>query len=203
MVESQLGSYVYDNQKRQWINIRTGAPLTAEAVIAELRIHQEAARQMLTALTEQLYAGQITLEQWQIAVASVLKDMHLAQAAFGAGGKANLDAAALGRVNDTLEKQYTFLRDFALAILAGLSLALALNRVLMYGSATQQSFWQAMANSRGRGVSITWTLGIAEHCPDCVALANNSPYTPETLPTYPGAGDTECLTNCKCGLEFS
>ena len=27
------------------------------------------------------------------------------------------------------------------------------------------------------------------------------PIPRETLPTYPGSGDTECLTLCKCTLE--
>lgn len=202
MANRQPANYVYDNKTHQYISLQSGRPLTVDDVIDEMRLHQEAARDLLTALTQQLYAGQLTIEQWQIAVASLLKDMHLAQAVFGAGGKANVTPATMAHVTETLKEQSTFLRDFALAILAGLSLAMALNRVLMYGSATQQSFWWAFANSRGKRAQINWTLGIAEHCPDCVALAANSPYTPETLPTYPGAGATECLTNCKCRLEF-
>ncbi len=198
-----MADYVYDDQRRMWVDAITGAPLTAETVIEEMRIHQEAARAMLTTLTEQLYAGQISIEQWEIAVASLLKDMHLAQAAHGAGGKDNLDPATVKQVSDTLNKEFTFLQDFALAIVAGLSLAMALSRIMLYANATQQSFWWAFAHSQGKGAKINWTLGIAEHCPDCVRLAANSPYTPLTLPTVPGAGHTECKSNCKCGLEFA
>lgn len=203
MSNVEPGNYVYDNISRQWINLSTGQPLTADAVIAEMHIHQEASQDLLIALTERLYTGLITIEQWQIAVASLLKDMHLAQAAHGAGGKDNLDSAAAGRVNDTLSKEYTFLRDFALAIIAGLSLALALSRVKMYAIGTQQSFWQAVVSSKSESTQIIWTLGIAEHCDDCIRLAANSPYTPATLPTYPGAGATECLSHCKCNLVIT
>jgi hypothetical protein len=194
--------YVYDNERRQWVDALTGVPLTSELVIAEMRIHQEASRNLLTALTEQLYARQITIEQWQIAVASLLKDMYLAQAAYGAGGKAKLDAAAVKQVSATLEEQYKYLHEFALAIVVGLSLALALSRIIMYAIGSQQSFWWMYANSRGKTAQIRWVLHPAEHCDSCLALAAGSPYTVATLPTVPGAGATDCLSYCKCGLEF-
>lgn len=201
MVLQQSAGYVYDNQRRQWVNAQTGEPLNHDRVIDELRILQEASRQILTTLTEQLYSGQITLEQWQIAVASLLKDMHLAQAAFGAGGKDNLDPAALAQVNETLKREYTFLREFAIAVAAGLSLALAINRILMYAIGSQQSFWWSLVHSLPPNARIRWRLGNAEHCDDCIRLANGSPYTAKTLPTVPGAGATECLSHCKCTLE--
>jgi len=196
-----MAEYVYDNRRRKWLDLDTGLPLSTDAVVAEMRLHQEASRDLLRALTEQLYSGQISLEQWQVAVASLLKEMHLAQAVFGAGGKFNLDDAARRQVQDTLETQFRFLRDFVVAIVAGMSLAAAVSRVLMYASATQQSFWQALAGGQKKNVKIYWTLHPAEHCNGCLALAAGSPYTADTLPTYPGAGDTECLTNCVCTLE--
>lgn len=188
----------YDTKRQQWMT--DGSPLNADAVIAEMRVHQEASRQLLTNLTNQLYAGQITLEQWQIASASLLKDMHLAQAAFGAGGKDHLTPAELARVEDTLKKEYEFLRDFAVAIAAGLSLALAVNRILMYAIGSQQSYWWSLVHSLPSAARIFWKLGSSEHCPDCLALAAGSPYTPATLRTVPGAGATECLSHCKCTL---
>lgn len=50
----------------------------------------------------------------------------------------------------------------------------------------------------------------AEHCIDCYTLAANSPYAKpgdivvdrDTLPTVPRRGDTQCLSNCKCYLEY-
>lgn len=47
-----------------------------------------------------------------------------------------------------------------------------------------------------------WKLGPVgtEHCPDCVALAAGSPYKVGQLPTWPGTGDTQCFTACRCGI---
>lgn len=49
-----------------------------------------------------------------------------------------------------------------------------------------------------------WVLAEKEeeaHCNDCPELAEGSPYTADTLPTYPGANDTDCLFNCTCNLK--
>ena len=51
-----------------------------------------------------------------------------------------------------------------------------------------------------------WVLSETEaevHCPDCPELADGSPYTTETLPTYPGANDTSCLFACLCEIKRS
>jgi hypothetical protein len=53
------------------------------------------------------------------------------------------------------------------------------------------------------GMLLRWRLGAAEHCEDCLRLADKGGYHPWELPTYPKAGRTKCLTNCKCWLERS
>lgn len=47
---------------------------------------------------------------------------------------------------------------------------------------------------------ISWVFGDAEHCKECVLLESLSPFTKDSLPTTPRAGDTRCLSNCKCKL---
>lgn len=46
----------------------------------------------------------------------------------------------------------------------------------------------------------TWHLGPEEHCPDCPELAALSPYTKDTLFSFPGDGGSACLGNCNCWL---
>lgn len=41
----------------------------------------------------------------------------------------------------------------------------------------------------------------AEHCSECPALAEGSPYLPGNLLQYPGDGNTECGVNCKCHIR--
>lgn len=45
-----------------------------------------------------------------------------------------------------------------------------------------------------------WVMLADEHCQDCPRIAAGGPYAADGLPTYPRAGQTQCLTNCKCVL---
>jgi len=42
---------------------------------------------------------------------------------------------------------------------------------------------------------------LVHNCDGCIMLADNSPYTRETLPAVPRSGATQCLANCKCELR--
>lgn len=53
------------------------------------------------------------------------------------------------------------------------------------------------------GVKIHWVLGDTDkHCADCLSLAFNSPYEKKNLPTVPKGCSTQCLSNCRCMLQF-
>ena len=194
------GIYVYSQSARRWVNVSMGQFVPDITVINEMRRHVAATFDILDNLTSQLYRGQITLGQWQIAVASELKDAHLAQSMFAVGGKQNMSAVEFGRVGGTLADEYRHLSQFADDIAAGrVSAAQAQARIQQYGKAAQQSFWREYSLTRP-GL-INWVLHPADHCPDCVDLAAGSPYTAATLPTHPGAGETVCRGNCNCTLE--
>jgi len=71
-----------------------------------------------------------------------------------------------------------------------------------YADSGKAQFYNGMVNGAGENVVIHWVLGtVEEHCGDCPVLATKT-YTWQTLPTTPGAGDTECLFNCACHLEI-
>jgi hypothetical protein len=172
-----------------------------DAVIGEMRRHQQATYDRLDNLTRSLYSGGISLEQWQLGVAVELKDAHLAQSMFAVGGRRNMTAVEWGRVGGTLRDEYRYLHGFAEGIAAGtVSEAQALARIKQYGNATQQSYWREYSEAT-KGL-IHWRLGVTEeHCKDCPANAAGSPYTSKTLPNYPGDGSTTCRGNCTCYLE--
>jgi hypothetical protein len=193
-------TYNYDKRSERWRNSSTGRFVSNDAVVGEMRRHQTATYGTLDSLTKQLYAGQINVGQWQVAVASELKDAHLAQAMFGAGGRRNMGFAEFGRVGQTLREQYGFLDRFAQEIAAGkISEAQALARIEMYGDASQQSYWAEYAE-RSSGL-LYYRLNPAEHCSDCIAREAGNPYTKETLRGYPGDGSTKCKTRDKCTIE--
>jgi len=135
----------------------------------------EASADVVGALAEQLASDQLRLDHWQELMRAALKSEHLAQYMAGRGGKAQMTQRDYGIVGAILKKQYQFLDDFAKDIAAGkLSPAQIAARARMYIESAHQSFWRGRAEA----------LGLPR------------------LPTYPGQGDTQCLTRCRCELKI-
>ncbi len=194
--------YNFSNSAQRWRDDDTGRFVSNDTVVENMRTLQTATYDTLDNLTRNLYQGRITVAQWQIGVASELKDAHLAQSMFAVGGRNNMTQANFGRVGGVLADEYRYLTRFANQIANGdISEAQALARIRQYGNATQQSYYREYANATPNNEQIYWRLSPAEHCPDCLDLASNSPYKPADLPTVPGAGQTRCRGNCKCTLE--
>jgi len=75
-------------------------------------------------------------------------------------------------------------------------------RLGLYAAAMRSVYESGRVLSVGEDVLITWVLQSDEPCPDCQTLARNNPYTVNTLPTTPKAGQTRCRGNCYCSLKI-
>lgn len=189
----------FDNRSQRWRDGSTGQYISSDRVNSEMFRHSDATHATLESLTRSLYGGNLSLGQWQIAVASELKDAHLAQAMFAVGGRANMTSVEYGRVGQTLREQYRFLDKFARAIADGtISEAQALARIDMYGESCKQSYWNEYIE-KSDGL-LDWILGAVDenNCDDCPRIAAGSPYTKESIPASPADGSTQCKTRCRC-----
>lgn len=75
------------------------------------------------------------------------------------------------------------------------------SRARLYVERGKTLFEGGWLSGQGEDRLIAWRLGVAEHCPVCPQIAAASPFVRRTLPTLPGAGQTPCLSNCRCFLE--
>lgn len=80
-------------------------------------------------------------------------------------------------------------------------------RVGYYADSLRGMGFNGMVAGAGTLLNIFWVLDKlagrrTDHCDDCVRIAAGNPYSWQTLPTTPRAGDTQCLYKCYCGLEF-
>lgn len=179
MTAPPLDRVLYDEAARRWRR-PGGSFVSADSVRAELTRHAEAAQQELADLTRRLYAGELNTAQWELAVSDVLKDGHLAQAAFGGGGRANLGAVEFGRVGGNLGDEYRHLHNFAEQIARGeVSEATALSRINQYGNAVEQAYWREWGRAQDR--------------PEWRGLP--------VLNQVPRDGRTQCHGNCGCYLD--
>lgn len=142
----------------------------------ERRTYAEALRevfaQQMRVLGEQLTAGEITLQEWQIEMRSELRRMNALMLITGAGGdKDNVDPNDWLRLGPELKKQYEFLENFAKDISSGKTVGYGIqDRAALYARSTYASFWREAV--------------------------------PVDLPAVPGDGSTQCLTNCLCQWQI-
>jgi hypothetical protein len=74
------------------------------------------------ALAESLRTGQITLEEWELAMRALSKEVHLYSAAAARGGWAQLSPDDTGRVGRIVRDEYRWIRNFRTEIEDGLPL---------------------------------------------------------------------------------
>ncbi|MCQ3933153.1 MAG: hypothetical protein DPW16_22115 [Chloroflexi bacterium] len=128
----------------------------------------------MAALTQQLVDGQISLQDWQLAMREELRRSALEQYLTGKGGDpANVNPTDYLALGPELRSQYQYLSKFAHALDAaaqqGKSLDFAVPRAKLYAKSTQAIFWKSAI--------------------------------PVRLPQYPRDGQTACRGNCKCRLR--
>lgn len=77
-------------------------------------------------------------------------------------------------------------------------------RANLYRGAVRGTANESFVDAGPADAQYLWVLGGSEeHCEDCPRWAADSrdlPFTPDTIPAFPGSGDTPCLGNCKCKL---
>jgi hypothetical protein len=76
------------------------------------------------------------------------------------------------------------------------------NRANYYQERLRGTANEAWCGSLDAEELIDWILDDgADSCTVCPDLAENSPYSPGDMPTWPGANETPCLFNCACGAR--
>jgi len=168
--------------------------------------------------TKSLASGQINSQTWAARIQDSLSGAHATAAALGR-------SAALGHpqaVSDAdkiighavAAGDAVFLRQFREDIDTGRYIGDegALNeravdaRLVLYGNKLRATANRAFAEASEPGGLYEWLLDdMAHHCSgdggmNCPSIAEGSPYTLDSLPTWPGAGETPCGTNCRCSV---
>jgi len=159
-------------------------------------------------VTQSLRAGEISLADWQKAVAAEAKASHLASAAAAKGGWAQMTQSDYGRVGRELRDQYGRLNNFAQQIASGEQKldGTALRRSQMYieaGRGTFHAVEQVEMLKRGFDEQRN-ILGYADHCKGPGSCIEQTGYG------WMNMGDERiipigrrlCLTHCKCRVAY-
>jgi len=153
-------------------------------------------------------SGSLSTPQWVTGMREEIKRSYISQYLLGKGGVQNMTQADWGRLGGLLQNQYRYLDGFAQDINAGtMSEAQIKQRAELYINSSRQAYERGRVASLempalpaypgdGSTQCVTncqchweitetsdewrayWTLGSAEHCPDCVDRSKTwAPYT--------------------------
>jgi hypothetical protein len=199
----QPSTIVYDRNLGRFRDAETGQFVPKSRI--ELEISREIARvgTRLQGITRAMAEGRITIEEWERRFIEILKESHLQMAAFGAGGRDQLDAQHYGYVGLQLKKEYDALEGFIAALMAGtLTLAAALRRANMYAESIRISFNRSDWLTHDRdGFEGARSLSVALHCRQCPDYDTGGRFLPADQ-LVPIGVDCDCQRNCKCFITW-
>ncbi|NIX55345.1 MAG: hypothetical protein GWN14_05280 [candidate division Zixibacteria bacterium] len=168
-------------------------------------VQRSFARNMHSVLDD-LQAGHISAAGANKKMGPILQNAHQRSYSAGkewmTGRKAVLNADDWAYLKRSVEYERGFLKGFIDDVVNGRGKMNYSTRMDMYAGTLQAPFNNASLEYSPEDAEVYWTLGIAEHCEDCLSLESFNPWTRASLPTVPGAGDTRCLGRCKCHLEY-
>ena len=195
-------------------DITTGRVISRANVGEQVDVMIGSSSDVMLTLSEMVDTGGISPQSWNDAVRQEIKDNYLDQYLVGIGGRGQMTQADWGSVGGMIADQYRYLNDFYDQVAAGeLSQAQINNRSRMYINSSREAYERAQGRAApGRGFTEhRWVNSpLADTCEDCQALqglgwisideAFISPSTGEEA--IPGSGQTRCLTNCSCHLQY-
>jgi len=167
-------------------------------------------------LIERLASSKISPDEWYELFDALLLEGHTNSAWIGrslsAGEVLELieDDLIYGRSIKDADADYllNFLDDITAGRygeLTDLSSAQIENRVKLYINKMRGTVNSSFLDSSPPDAEWYWRLGGNEEhctsCPELAAMSEETPFLTSDLPTVPGQGGTECLTNCLCHLE--
>lgn len=196
-------AYQWDERSQRYVNAVSKKFVSRDTVRQALDIALDRSRNEVTRLSRALVNGQINLATWQTSIASEIKSMHLASASLAKGGWAQMTQSDFGRTGQIVRQEYGHLARFAQDIKEGRQLldGSLLRRANMYALSPTGTYEEvARRNMLSSGkLEEKRVLGGADHCADCVRLADGEWHPIGSLPRI---GQSVCMTNCRCRFVY-
>lgn len=168
-----MPEWEYDEASHRYRNKANGRYLSPTAAVDLRDDFQRRARRDLTRLAERLGAEDLTVQQWEAQMRTLVRQIHGVEFIFGRGGKNALTTADELALRSLVADQWAYLHRFAEDVRAGLlSEGQIRSRAHKYAASSRQAY------ERGRAAA----FGVQ-------------------LPAYPGQG-SECQSSCACSWSI-
>jgi hypothetical protein len=169
-------AFEWNPKRKKYTYKESGRALSVQRVN---QLRDEYIREQVTwseGLASRVASGEMTAQAWESEMRQRLKKSSTAEYMLGRGGINTMTTDDMKVIEGVLRGQYDYLERFAAEVNADfLSEAQIRARSQLYFESTRQM--------HERGKASGWEVEA-------------------DLPCYPGDGDTQCRSNCKCSWEF-
>lgn len=196
-------------------DLETGRILSKDAARGLMEVQIVAGGNVTNTLASMYVDEKISPADWKGAFRQELKDQYITQYVEGKGGRENMTPRDWGSVGGMLAEQYGYMDNFTEQLAESeWSEEYLANRMGLYINSSRQAYERALdreAPARGFTTKTWVTDPESETCEDCETLQGQGeipveePFvSPSTGASdiLPGTGDTICLTNCQCHVEY-
>lgn len=156
-------------------------------------------------LTTKLIESDITLPEWQNAIAQQLKDSHVRMGLFASGGKNAMTPKGYDSIVESVNDQIDYFNNFSAAIEKGeLSDAQIMARVGQYSRSSKTTFYKLELETRlDNGFQRGKRLLDAQsnHCAACIE--HQRPEWVDLSDIIAPGMQCECRMNCRCRIMYS
>ena len=195
--------YTWDTRALRYREAASGRFVSQKAITGALNKVITASQGNVEGITQALMDGNITVAEWQTAMAREIKIMHTASTAAAKGGWAQMAQADWGKTGSLIKRQYEYLNSFAADIASGKQPlnGRVMQRARLYAQASRGSYEEMRRRefSNHGYIEERRVLTAAEHCNGCIEQAKRG-WQP--IGTLDPIGAEECRTNCQCEFEY-
>lgn len=199
----------YDPRARRYRDTETGRFLTQARSRELIEQSIQATQSPIDELARLVAEGRLAPQDWRERMRQEIKNEVIRQYVLGRGGLEQMTQSDWGSVGGIISDQYRHLDrkagNFYDEVAAGnLSEGTIAARSRMYINSAREGYERALSRRLADSEydEEHWFTTSGESCPDCMDYASLGWQPMGTIPTRPGAGDTACLTSCKCYMSY-
>lgn len=194
----------------RYVDVSSGQMVPAQMVNDALEFQIKDAQQNVNAIAKQLANAEISLAEYQVAMAQEMKTVNTISGALAKGGWANMSQADWGAVGRISRDQYKALEDFAVSISKGKTKLRRLDgeingqflrisdQFAQGGVQTHSQMERRTAAASGATHERRVLDPGAEHCECCKGQAGHW----EPIGALRKIGDCDCANNCRCHFIY-
>lgn len=165
----------FDDASKRYRNTATGRYMSAKQMLGLRDQFTDAMKGRTDGLVSRVAGGDLTAQQWSLEMRKTIKQSYIDQYVLARGGRQNMTQRDWGIVGNMTRRQYEYLQGFERDLRDGkLSEGQAQVRARLYIESSTQAYERGI--SEGLGMP--------------------------RLPAYPGDGQTQCRTNCRCHWQI-